>query len=314
MIRSLGELVARGTRSAVHAYGRDAVIKVPDRATPEHWILAEARYAAAVRAAGAPAPRLLDIEQVGGRSSSVWEWVRGPSLWQEVLAAPTRAAAYGRLLAELQLELFALVPPMALPLQRDRLINKVRRSALAIDPGLARNVGLLPAAVGPLRLCHGDLHPGNVILSEGGPVVIDWFDASRGDAAADVARSSLLLRGTPLHLPGATTSTLAALAGGYAHRIRAELDVSDEQLERWDAVEVVAQMGERLSEAALLEAWEGRGHPVYQLVVPHAGRISTAARSSAKTPGVAATTRSSFSGQGSSVMAPASAAMSAPAA
>jgi aminoglycoside phosphotransferase (APT) family kinase protein len=240
----------------VHAYGRDAVIKVPDRATPEDWILAEARYADAVRAAGAPAPRLLDVEQFRGRAASVWEWVRGPSMWEEILVGPARAASYGRVLADLQLELFALVPPVVLPIQRDRLVNKIRRSALAIDAALGEALEGLPTPNRPLRLCHGDLHPGNVILSDAGPVVIDWFDASRGDRAADVARSALLMRGAadgdlPSHLPGATRQMLVALADGYLGRIQARLDVTDDELRRWNAVEAVAQMAERVPQAAV---------------------------------------------------------------
>jgi hypothetical protein len=299
VLRSLGDLVARGTRSAVHGYGRDAVIKIPDRDTPEDWILAEARYADAVRAAGAPAPRLLAVEQVGGRAASVWERIWGPSMWHEIVATPARTACYGRLLADLELELFALVPPIVLPSQRDRLVNKIRRCALAIDPALGQTLDRLPAPRRPLRLCHGDLHPANVLLSGAGPVVIDWFDASRGDRAGEIARSTLLLRGTtdddlPSHLPGATRPMLVALADAYLGRVRAEVDVTDDELRRWEAVEAVAQMAEHVPP-------------------PHTGLSSTAARKSAKTPGVAATTRSSFSGQGSSVTAPASAAMSAPA-
>jgi hypothetical protein len=34
----LGDIVARGARSTVHAYGRGAVIKVPAASTPEDWI------------------------------------------------------------------------------------------------------------------------------------------------------------------------------------------------------------------------------------------------------------------------------------
>jgi aminoglycoside phosphotransferase (APT) family kinase protein len=255
VLRSLGDLVARGTRSAVHAYGPDAVIKVPDRDTPEDWIVAEARYADAVRAAGAPAPRLLGVEQVRGRAASVWEWVRGPSMWDEILVAPARADSYGRLLADLELELFALVPPVVLPSQRDRLVNKIRRCAVAIDPALGQALDDLPAASRPPRLCHGDLHPGNVIMSAGGPVVIDWFDASRGNCAGEVARSLLLLRGTgddelPSHLPGATRPMLVALADGYVASIQARLAISDDELARWEAVEAVAQLAEHVPQAA----------------------------------------------------------------
>ena len=44
------------------------------------------------------------------------------------------------------------------------------------------------------RLCHGDFHPINVLGEVSRPVVIDWPDACRGDPAADLCRSYLLLR------------------------------------------------------------------------------------------------------------------------
>ena len=65
--RLLGEVVARGSRSVVHAYGHGAVVKVPKPATPAGWILAEAKHVEAVRAVGAPAPALLGVEEVFGR-------------------------------------------------------------------------------------------------------------------------------------------------------------------------------------------------------------------------------------------------------
>lgn len=37
------------------------------------------------------------------------------------------------------------------------------------------------------RLLHLDLHPGNVLLSPRGPVVVDWTNARAGEPAVDVA-------------------------------------------------------------------------------------------------------------------------------
>jgi aminoglycoside phosphotransferase (APT) family kinase protein len=44
------------------------------------------------------------------------------------------------------------------------------------------------------RLCHGDFPPINVLGQNSLPMVIDWPDACRGDPAADICRSYLLLK------------------------------------------------------------------------------------------------------------------------
>jgi aminoglycoside phosphotransferase (APT) family kinase protein len=258
LARLPGELVASGTRSTVRAYGRGAVVKVPEASTADGWIHSEAEYAEAARVAGAPVPRLLGVEQIGGRPASVWERVEGASIWQHVVDRPRRAAELGRLLADVQQTLFALVPPVTLPRQHDRLVSKIRRSAATVDASLAVALELLPAPRA-LRLCHGDLHPSNVILSPAGPMIVDWFDASRGEPLADVARSALTLASDgahpPRHLPGADPAMLETLTGAYLARLGAHLDVDGDRFARWQAVNAVARMAEGVPRGVLVEVW-----------------------------------------------------------
>jgi aminoglycoside phosphotransferase (APT) family kinase protein len=257
--RLLGGVVARGSRSFVHAYGRGAVAKVPKPSTPDSWIRAEAEYVEAARAVGAPAPSLLGIERIFGRPASVWERVDGPSLWEQVVETPARSADVGRTLADVQLALFELVPPVTLPDQRDRLISKIRWSVANVDTALGVAFELLPARTDTPRLCHGDLHPSNVIVSEDGPVIVDWFDASRGDRVADVARSSLTLlahgASTPSHLPGSDPRTLAVLTQAYLARLQESLEIPPGLLSRWQAINAVARLAEGVSREPLLEVW-----------------------------------------------------------
>lgn len=260
-MRRLGDVVARGTRSAIHAYGRGAVVKVPKPSSPDNWmpadwILCEARYAAAARAAGAPAPRLLGVETIDGRPASVWERVDGPTLWEWVLERPARGAEAGRRLADLQLTLFELVAPLALPRQDDRLASKIRAAAATVDPSLARALDLVPPPAGRPRVCHGDVHPSNVILGRDGPVIVDWYDASRGDPVADVARTSLILRGAPSHLPGSDDAVLGSLTLAYLERLWEPLGLDDDLVERWEGVNAAARMAEGLASPVLYEAWE----------------------------------------------------------
>ena len=97
-----------------------------------------------MRAVGAPAPALLGIEEIFGRPATVWERVEGPSMWQEVVDRPDRSAEVGRRLADVQLALFELVPPVTLPNQRDRLISKIRWSAANVDASLGARSSSCP--------------------------------------------------------------------------------------------------------------------------------------------------------------------------
>jgi aminoglycoside phosphotransferase (APT) family kinase protein len=244
----------------VFAWGRDAVVKVPLASTPEAWIHFEARYTAAVHDAGAPAPRFLGIETVNGRAASVYTRVYGRSMWDHMRERPERVSAHSRSLAELQVHLFSLVPPVSLPALRDRLTCKIRRAAARVDPALVAALELVPAG-GSARLGHGDLHPGNVIMSPDGPVLIDWFDAARGDPLADIARTSLLMSARahessgPSHLPGSNQALLNLARNSYLDTITELVAPEPSALRRWQAVVAVARIAEGIATQALLAIW-----------------------------------------------------------
>jgi Phosphotransferase enzyme family len=257
---SLGERLASGSRSSVFAWGREAVAKVPFASTPEAWIHFEARYTSAVRDSGAPAPRFLGIETINGRPASIYERVHGRSMWEHMLERPHQVPAHTRAMAELQAHLFSLVPPVSLPSLRDRLICKIRHASAGVDPALAAALELVGSRSAP-NLCHGDLHPGNVIMSRAGPMLIDWFDAARGDRLADIARTSLLMsargHGTsgPSHLPGSDPELLDLARDSYLDAITRLVAPDPEDLRRWGAVVAVARVAEGIATQALLTIW-----------------------------------------------------------
>lgn len=82
-----------------------------------------------------------------------------------------------------------------------------------------------PAATNRTVLCHGDLHPFNVLDGPDGVVVLDWTAALVADPCFDVAWTRLLLANPPLHMPRAlrplVTGAGALLArrfiAGYRH-------------------------------------------------------------------------------------------------
>jgi aminoglycoside phosphotransferase (APT) family kinase protein len=141
---------------------------------------------------GAPAPAVYEVVRINDRPGVVFERLEGPSMLALFAQEPNRLAALARQLAELQAA-FHACQAHRLPPQREHLLRRIN-----LGPLPARNKPLVLAALRELEddvaLCHGDLHPGNVIMTASGPRIIDWFDATAGNAAGDLARTCLLLQ------------------------------------------------------------------------------------------------------------------------
>ncbi len=247
----LGTPIALGSRSVVYEWGRDAVAKVPLAATPEGWIRYEAQFTHSVYLSGAPVPKVLGVETINGREVSIFERIRGTSMWDALIAAPVRASELGRELAEVHRKVLAIVPPISLPSQYSRLLCKIEVAAKRFDSSLLAVAHAVKPAMSN-HLCHGDFHPKNVLLTEQGPVVVDWFDVSRGDELSDVARSSLLLT-TGSHLDGSTTRSLAEFHESYLGTMNALMTFTLDDLARWREIHAAARLSEGVDEETLLE-------------------------------------------------------------
>ena len=241
-------------------------MKVARPSVPAHWAADEAEFTAAVRDLGAPAPAVLDVVQVQGRDAIVFERVWGPSMWDLILDDPQSAPAFGRELAEVHRQILRAGLPVAV----SGLVGRMQRKIIEIKQfsGAERDRALhvLESLPRGAALLHGDLHPGNVLMSPVGPVAIDWFDAAVGHPVADVVRSSLLIRpfdsivGRP-HLPEATRPVLRELHESYVSEMHDVLALPREELGQWEAVVAASRLAEEAEtdESPLLALWQGGG-------------------------------------------------------
>jgi aminoglycoside phosphotransferase (APT) family kinase protein len=113
------------------------------------------------RGHGYPAPAAHALND----TDIVMERLEGPTMLGDMMRSPWRMHQHSATLASLLDRLHAIPAPSWLP---------------------------APLGEGD-ALLHLDLHPKNVILTERGPAVIDWPNAARGPAAADVAYTWIVL-------------------------------------------------------------------------------------------------------------------------
>ncbi len=189
------EVLAQGRTAEVQAWKEGWVLKLFFDWFPEDAVRYEAMLAQAIHAAGLPVPEVGEIVEWDGRLGLPYERLAGHSMLEELLGQPETVSKNARILAELQAAIHEIESVPGVPGQREKLKHKIRGAK-----GLSENqVKRLIEALGELpdgaRLCHGDLHPANVILTLHGPVVIDWIDAALGNPSADVARTDIIMSG-----------------------------------------------------------------------------------------------------------------------
>ncbi len=263
---SFDTVVARGNTSDVYAVGADAVVKVPRPGVPEHWTDIEAELASTAHELGLPTPMVLDVIEVGGRRSIVFERVEGPSMAEELVANPRRCDEMARAMAAIQADLHRATAPESMPTVADRVAEKIAAADELAADERASAADTLAGLAGGTSICHGDVHPGNILVGADGLMVIDWFDAAAGPPVADVVRSSLLLRlsgeppAVPTYLGDVPAATLERFHATYLQEMLPVLLDDAGATLAWEVVRSVARLSEKLDAGAadLIAIWRSR--------------------------------------------------------
>mgnify|MGYP001823904810 CR=1 FL=1 len=253
-----GAPIARGNTSDLWDWSAGTVVKVLRPEIPAHWASIEADTIARVHAAGLPVPATDGVVDVEGRPGIVLERIEGVSMWERMRTDPRTVSAYIVQLLDLQTEVQRTNVP-GLVAMKDRLRRKIGEATQLSESDRQRACGLLEALPSGEALCHGDFHPANVHLTRHGPIILDWFDAARGDATADYVRSSLLMR-PPCDrgswLAGATPELLDHIHSHYITELVRRDAFDARTFGPWEAVMAVARMSEPVPDEDLITAWK----------------------------------------------------------
>jgi Phosphotransferase enzyme family len=192
MSDTVGRFLAAGNVAEVFEWD-SRVVKLYRSPAAKPAAFREAAINAAVEAMGIPVPAVWGVRQIGSRWGIVFDRVRQASFAEQMRGDPVAVPRYLEKLAQLHTLIHAHPAPQLGSL-KIRLATNIARTELLDEPRKQLLLSGLADMPEGDRLCHGDFHSINVLGEISQPVVIDWPDACRGDPAADVCRSYLLLK------------------------------------------------------------------------------------------------------------------------
>ena len=254
--------IAQGRTAEIFVWDDRHILKLYRDWCPLDWADYEARIARAVYEAGIPSPAAGDIIDVDSRRGLIYERLKGISMLQDMNARPWIVLQHARSLAELHVKINQQ-SITGLPSYKDRLNHDIRRTSHLSQDLRNKALAMLDILPNGQNVCHGDYHPGNVIITKNGSIVIDWMTASMGSPWADAARTSLILS-IGAKAAGKQVSPIIRIAiklyhQTYLNRYRALKPDTENELNRWMPVIAAARLNEDIirERGALIKIVEG---------------------------------------------------------
>lgn len=188
-----GKLIGQGRTAEIFEYGENKILKLYRSYMPKVAIENEYKVSLEVYKLGIPVPKVYEFIEEDGRYGIVYERVNGSTIMKLMATKPWNVAKEARRLAELHKSIQKPTEAQ-IPQYKTRLKSDIGRVKLLSEDEKEKIYKYMDSLPEGNVLCHGDFHPDNVIVAKEKSVVIDWMTGTKGDALADVARTSVIFK------------------------------------------------------------------------------------------------------------------------
>ena len=234
-------LLAQGGQALIYEYGEGRVLRVLRNPDDAELLQYEIAITKALLGSDVSVPEVYESLTVDGKPTVAVQRIPGASLLEYMKAHPLQLKKLAHTLAELHIAVSAARVPGLKP-ARGRAHVLTEKSPVLTPEHKAFVQQLIGALPDGNALCHGDFHPGNILMHDGKHYIIDWFGAYQGDMLSDAAHTYLILKNVP-RFPGVSAPAHvvmklsgAMMARAYLRSLRTLMGVDMAQFSRWLAV------------------------------------------------------------------------------
>ncbi len=246
--------IAEGREAEMFAWGEGRILRLM-RGSDAFWharMETDKLVLKGARERGLRVPEVFEAMEVMGRPGLVMERIDGADLLTVIGRQPWKVWWVAGIGGRAHARMHEVVAPAEVQSTKEYVTRALTHSPHV--PKVVADAALKALADLPDgdRLSHGDFHPANILMDGDEPVIIDWGNVTRGDPAADVARTLVILEsgspppGTPLPLRLMALFGRRLLTSAYirAYRRVAPLDMG--LVRRWAAVRLADRLADSI--------------------------------------------------------------------
>ena len=231
----LGSPIASGNTASIYL-SEGNVIKLFNDGMDRSYVLYEANKQKSVHGSGLFVPEVLEVKQIEGKQAILMEYIEGSTLGDLCHHNMEKVERYLRISVDVQQKVHKISTVYSL----EKMTTKLTRQIESVDKLSSLQKRDLIEKMNSFsfeqKLCHGDFHLFNLILSNEEVAIIDWVDASLGDIRADVYRTYLLY-----------TQHSDELAETYLRLYCESSGLSKEEIFQWAPIIAGARLSENVA-------------------------------------------------------------------
>lgn len=237
LLKQLGNPVATGNTAYIYRFN-EGVVKLFHSYLPADVAKYEGDKQRIAYAKGIAVPEVREITEIEGQAALIMSYAEGKPIGEHILEHAASLAHVEQYLQIFVDQQWALHQMDGEPLEtmEEKLAAQLRRAAQLEDETREALLNKLQNMQYHKVICHGDLHPHNMLLAPNGVTIIDWVDATAGDLRADAYRTYLLIAGHSIQL-----------AELYLQLYCSKSRLAREDIFQWAAIIAGARLGEHHS-------------------------------------------------------------------
>ncbi|WP_261134069.1 aminoglycoside phosphotransferase family protein [Bacillus sp. Marseille-Q3570] len=231
---NLGTPIAIGNTAKVYLY-ENKIVKVFNDNLPDMESINEAYKQKMAYSCGLSVPKVMDVTKIEGKQAIIMEYIEGKTIGAIISNNIEQAEHYMNICVDVQQRIHQN-EARSIEQMSEKLSRQIENAPNLENKLKLVLLGKLDMMTFEKRLCHGDFHPFNLIMSENRVVIIDWVDSSAGDLRADIYRTYLLC-----------SQFSEELAKMYMHLCCEKYGLSKDEIFQWAPIIAAARLSEGVS-------------------------------------------------------------------
>lgn len=236
-----GKIVGIGNTACVYEWEEGKVLKLFSQEYPDDAIEKEFHNAMVIADLDFAKPKVYEMISYEDKKGIIYDRVEGESLLDWVIRTGDvqKCALYMSTLHK------AIVNNKVsnVPNYKDFLKSSITKASLTIDKQNEMLQMINSLADGD-ALCHGDFHPGNILLSGERAFIIDFMNVCCGNFLYDVARTVYLVEFTPVPANAIDRDLLLYFKKALSDTYLMQMNVTREMIQDYLYVIFTARKGE----------------------------------------------------------------------